>query len=234
MEHHTVNAGVLISSDTLAGKSAKARRYPDVDLAYSLIKELAQSYQAVIHYNSNSDRPLDEQIIRIFERDDIYSEGICRSTQLNIKKPDHSALRRVMAALPDLKIILQVPLWSDQFGEPQAVAEFIEQYSSCASYFILDPSGGHGTGISDVHHRIFEHIAARGLSLRQLVFAGGLCGDNVASTISRLRGVFGDNKFSIDAEGKLRGGKYAGNRVGDWLNPDKVRSYLFEAMAAFM
>jgi hypothetical protein len=228
--NHTINTGVLISEETFNGNPSKIQRYPEIEIAYQILKLLSSSFRTVIHYNSRSERPLHEQVQELFERGDIYAKGICHYMQLNIAKPDHAELTKINKNFPELQTIIQVPLWLEKYRSPEVLSEFIREYSSCVSYFILDPSGGRGTEMEEEHKHLFQYLAEKAFSPEIFVFAGGLSGKNVFSTISQIQTTFPQKIFSIDAEGKLRGGKYEGKKVGDQINPQKVKDYLSEAI----
>ena len=66
-----------------------------------------------------------------------------------------------------------------------------------------------------------------------LGIAGGLTGETVHPVIALAAEVLGRRDFSVDTEGKVRGGTCQGRRVGDTVNPDKVLGYLQSTIAAF-
>jgi hypothetical protein len=230
---HTINTGILISEETFKGNPPKIQRYPEIDIAYKILYTLSSSFQTAIHYNSRSERPIHEQIQALFEKNYLYEKRICRYVQLNIGKPNHTELTKIKTKFPELQLIIQVPLWLEEYRNPQKISDFIREYSSCVSFFILDPSGGRGKEMGKEHEHIFQYLAEQEFSAENFVFAGGLSGKNLFSTISKIKRTFPHKNFSIDAEGKLRGGKHQGKKVGDQINPQKVKDYLTEATRVF-
>lgn len=80
--------------------------------------------------------------------------------------------------------------------------------------------------------RMISKVVASLPASARIVFAGGLCGENVVKVCEQIFDAV-QKAFSIDAEGKLRGGKFEGRRIGDKMNPDKVSHFLIEANKAF-
>lgn len=226
-----LNIGILLSHQTFSGCEPRIGKYPQKHEAYELLKSIPPSWKAIIHYNTNVEISLSEQVSAILSHKSVYDNNICRAIQLNVKSPNQLELKRIRSMFPDLSIVLQVPLWRDDLASLESMLRFLLPYADTATHFLFDPSGGRGTGLSSdclqlisaASHKFPEHIG--------IAVAGGLCGDNVYEFCKRLFDFIGC-RFSFDAEGKLRGGKLDGVKVGDKLNPDKVADYVANGLRA--
>lgn len=227
-----LSAGILLSDKTFNGGVPPTARFPRMPDAFDLMEIIPPSWQSIIHYSTRSAEPLSRQLSAVFRHRSIYNKGICRAVQLNVKSPDPSELARLVNELPELEIVIQVPLWREDLQTYEDLLKFVQQYADINASFLFDPSGGRGAEM-DLRklQMISKVVASLPVSARN-VFAGGLSGENVVKVCEQIYDAT-QKAFSIDAEGKLRGGKFEGRRIGDKMNPDKVSHFLREACKAF-
>jgi len=230
---HAINTGILISEDTFNGVPSTINRYPEVRTSYQIIEALSSAYTPVIHYNTGNTDTISRQVENIFLKENIYKDNICRMIQLNIGNPELVQIMKIKDKFPDLIIILQVPLWIEEYRNIDKLSEFLMKYTTFINHYILDPSGGRGTGITDDNIILFKDLHSKRIMTESFIFAGGLSGKNVYLYIKQLQEIFHHSNFSIDAEGKLRGGMYDGRKIGDRINPTKTADYLHEAIRGF-
>ena len=109
----------------------------------------------------------------------------------------------------------------------------LNSYIDLVNQFLFDPSGGRGSGLSDEQLDMISSVAKRLPPDSGVAIAGGVSGKNVVEFCRRISQSVG-SRFSIDAQGRLRGGKFEGRRIGDQLNPDKVHLYVSNAATALL
>ncbi|GEM_PF-5111892 len=226
------NIGILLSSKILFDEVEPLKRFPKIEIFYSLLQKISESqiYNSIIHYNSQHSLSLFSQIEKIFAFQDIYQRNICRKIQLNIKNPDVIELQKVKNKYSDMKIILQIPLWKEEFKHFEILKHFISQYFDFCDYFLCDFSGGRGREMNFDYLEVIKNLK---IESKKLVFAGGLNASNVEKTIFAIKNALKTSEFSIDAEGKLRGGTFLGKKVGDNINFAKVKEYLEKSINSF-
>jgi len=195
-----------------------------------VLKRLGEGFTTAVHYNSRNCDDLEGEIAELLAVDGMYASGACCRAQLNIANPDEEALARLRNRFQDLELILQIPLSIPELETIASLTKYLSRYGGLVDHVLLDPSGGRGTELSD---ELLE-TAAQALTVADgdyhVGIAGGLCGENLASRIGSARQELGSMPLSIDAETKLRGGRFEDVRVGDVLNPERVANYLREAV----
>jgi hypothetical protein len=231
-DRYDICAGVLITTGTLRGEAPPSARYPDFPTSIDLLRQLSETCVTSVHYCAREANTLQEDLERILTTRGLYDSGICRRIQLNVVSPPPLELVRLRSNFKHLEFILQLRLWGPDVSEAQKIAEYCTRYSEIAHYFLFDPSGGRGASMSS--RSLEQTKEALDLIDRTegIVIAGGLNGENVVNRVAQARRVFGQSPLSVDAEGRLRGGRYNGEKVGDRINPTRVESYLAEAIRA--
>jgi hypothetical protein len=138
-----------------------------------------------------------------------------------------AAIQTTKKEFPALKIILQT---TDFEGN---IKEKIEPYIDFIDGVQIDPSRGTGKNLnvesSTTVARQIEKLAPD----LPIVFVGGLSGENVGRSVSKLAEELGGTHFSIDAESALRDPVGTGEKGSDVLNFEKLENYLTEANRAF-
>lgn len=226
VDGYELAVGVLVSNVTLAGGPAPMPRYPELASIAPILADLRTIARPVLHYNSRSDAPLDVQLADLLARTDCFDADVCRRVQLNVATPAVGALEAARRAHPGLELVLQVPLWREDLRRATELLRFVSPYAGVVDYVLLDPSGGRGAGADDA---LIGAIAEASGALAErfgIVLAGGLGPANTEAELNRFRRALGEVPFSVDAEGKLRGGAADGKRVGDRLNATKMGEYL--------
>jgi hypothetical protein len=227
---YELSPGVLVSRHTLFGGVSGSGRYPDIEMAGTLLLRLGKEFTTAVHFNSRDCEDLEGEIAALLAAADVYASGACRRIQLNITNPDKEALARLRDRFKNLQLILQIPLSIPQLETVESLTEYFCRYLGLADCVLLDSSGGRGTVLSD---ELLENVAKATAAVEgeySVGIAGGLSGETVASRIGAAKRVLGSIPLSIDAESKLRGGRYEGVRVGDALNPKRVAHYIREAV----
>lgn len=165
------------------------------------------------------EKTLYQQISELFE--DLYEEyeraqpSFQLGVQINLSWPEPENINQIKACYPKLKTILQV-------SDFTSLEERIERYNT--DYVLIDASRGRGIEF-DVDKAIKVYNAINKSNSALIGFAGGLSPENVRERVYSIRKKLDTRDFSIDAEGRLRTGKYIDIR--------KVEKYLKEAMEAF-
>lgn len=222
--------GVLVSRDTLHGGAPPAVRYPLFSEVRGLLSAIRGFASAAVHFNSRSEAPLSEQLTELFAAFDMYESGLCRRVQINVAAPDPAELARFRDRHPEAELVLQLPLWRPELQAAQALHAFLAPYRGIVQHVLFDPSGGRGAGLDPaLLPRIRE--AAEGAPGFVPGIAGGLYADNVAAVVVAAQSALG-RAFSLDAEGKLRGGTLDGRRIGDRLNAEKAARFVGAVRAA--
>ena len=227
------NVGILASEKTLDSAGPSHPRFPAFAELLRILERMQPAFTPVIHYSSGEDTPLSKQISALLEQSRIYQDNLCRWMQINVRTPDPDELAKLKQTFPRLVLILQIPLWQDSFRDSQIIQQFVNRYHPYADYFIIDPSGGRGRDVNKDILNLIKPLIDQGLPLCRLVFAGGLSHDNADERVNTSGRFFSDFRFSIDAERRLRGGKYNGEKIGDQVNPEKAKQYLEKACRAF-
>lgn len=224
---HIPMLGFLVSNKTLNGQNTSNRRYPKFQILSSML-EKSEDVLTMVHYNSRETRTLDEQISRLFRQDEIYDRELCQALQLNIPWPEPGQIKNIKEEFPDMKIVFQVSKGIIREKTPREIADGMNAYGQCISYYLIDPSGGEGKMFDiESSNAIYSEIKN---SCPHLTpgFAGGLSGNNAIPVINELKEKTGTYGFSIDAEGGLRD-KITSEYGDDILNRIKVRFYLSAA-----
>ena len=226
-----VAVGVLLSDHTFHGGEPRIARYPKMPTAFEILASIPAPWKPIIHYNSTSTAPLSEQVAELFEHEALYARGTCRAIQLNVKSPCPGELQSIRRLFPELHIVLQVPMWREDLATTEGLGAFIDPYVETATHLLFDPSGGRGAELEDERIRLITSVLPQIPDNVGIAVAGGFSKDNVSARCAQVHALL-RLPFSIDAEGKLRGGRCDGSKVGDRMNPEKVQNYLFEAATA--
>lgn len=224
--NHILMAGVLVSHKTLSGLPTTNRRYPPIDEAVLLVRELAKFAWPVAHYNtSGCQDPLSVQLQRLVGRLDKI-EGV----QLNVVRPDQAEVAKFREDHPDIEIILQVNRHSPADYGVQAILDYVRLYEGSVDYALLDLSGGEGRPLDaewalEIYSK-WPFIRSHSGEPVGLGVAGGLgpnCKDLIEPFYSRLK------TLSLDAEGGLRvpvADPIPDARYQDRLDRDKALGYV--------
>ena len=187
--------GVLASSKTLAGNTNKfPNRYPKItDIAGIFPNE--KWTLNLIHYATDEQDTLDQQLIRMVDLGGPYLEGF----QLNVRWPNPAQLR----AIGHLRVVLQLgkKALEEMGNNPVRVADRLDGYRGLISDVLVDASGGLGLKLDpEAAYSYLRAIQERHPTLG-LGVAGGLSGETVGG-LEPLAREF--SNLSFDAEGRLR------------------------------
>lgn len=214
--------GFLVNKKTLHGIPPKEgkiphQRYPAVSKLVTMMNYSKGKAINAIHF-SPKENEFSEDIIKLFEIDEIYAKGLCRTLQLNTPFPEKKQLEKILKNFPEMEIILQLPretLSGEKLGEK------VKGYSDLIKAVLIDSSGGRGEELDiDLTAKCYEKIREKN---SQLIIggAGGLYGVNVRGVINSFSEGIKSRDFSLDAEGNLRN--------NDMLCPDRVWHYVSDA-----
>lgn len=221
-QEYTPVIGIQISEKTFKGIKPKNFRFATFAEVPSLLIIINGKAMPIIHYNTKNLDTLFEQVSCVFESTYDY----CKLIQINATFPDVSQLEKIKERFGKLRISLQVDYRGMDLNQ---VSDKVVSYCDCLDYVLIDPSRGRGD--------MFDIDESTSLYLRikdkrpnyEIVFAGGLNGDNVEDVLSKIIDRIKTKEFSICAEGKLRD-KISDKHWGqDVLNIEKVRKYLIGA-----
>ena len=191
--------GFLCSKKRLRLPSEPAKQGPAFnDLAGLIEKVPRMSFLPAIHYYT-TELDLADQMKQVFGDTGIYESGNCRAVQLNMPWPDLEEIRKARETFPQLILILQLP--KQVLGDVQKVAARAKEYSTCASYVLIDPSGGYGKEMDIPYTSELASALQEALPMTRVGVAGGLGPDNVLETLQQLN----MRDICIDAQGNLRG-----------------------------
>ncbi len=135
--------------------------------------------------------------------------------QINVSWPNSEDINQLKTNYPKLKTILQVSDFS-------SLEERIGKYD--VDYILIDASRGKGIEF-EINKAIEIYRLIHRNNPAMIGFAGGFSPENVKERISLLRKELSTKDFCIDAQGRLRSGKY--------LDMVKVERYLRESIEAF-
>ncbi len=230
--NYHLNVGVLLSYHTFNGVMPHNPIYPDKNATFDLLEIISEKgWNPVIHYTSTSPETLSNQVFEIFNHKQVFKRSICRTIQLNVMSPEPQELVKIYKEIPDLKVILQVPMWWNHLATLKSLCLFTKTYADFVSYLLFDSSGGYGKEltmdtlkvISSIVHNLPVHI---GISI-----AGGLSDANVFEKCLQIRSVI-HRDFSIDSQAKLRGRIKGQKKIGNHVNSEKVNFYILNAINA--
>lgn len=192
--------GVLVSRKTLDGVAVTNRRYPRVADIPAILGALPDNVFRTLHFNTRSDTDLDTQLAEVVEA--------CTppdAIQLNIVRPDSSAMARFHDRYPAVDLILQVN--GSSLGgsrSPADVLRYVRGYRGLAGHVLLDLSGGNARTLEvDWAAESLLALAADCGAEVSLGVAGGL-GPDARGLLGDLRLRVAGLRFSVDAEGGLR------------------------------
>lgn len=223
---HLLMVGVLANVKTLQGLSntrfpARTPEVIDIDKIFTDNPRCLN----LIHYNTNDQTTLKEQLIRLHILGGAHLHGF----QLNMVWPDpkviawvhtHLGQKAPSSSQSRAKIVLQVGNGAMRkiAHDPRALAKRVGEYHHNIDYVLLDPSGGRGVPFDPVQARelLLALREAHG-SWLGLGIAGGLGPDSL-HLIDALITEFPD--LSIDCEGQIR------NIEDDSLNLERTTQYV--------
>lgn len=228
---HQGAAGYLANKNTIDGLNERSTKYPGFGTLPELLSYTYDAAQNIIHYNTQEKDTLPQQVITLFDREDIYNSGLCRTLQVNVKWPDVTHIEAIKTAFPDLRIILPLTPRMLKNQKRENIAENLEPYEPFIDYILIDPSGGKGKtfepGWAAPYHRILSHYFPD----KQIIFAGGFNDRNITSRLTHLFFTLASGNFGIDAESGLRDTD-PHSRFGK-LSLPKVEKYIKHATVFF-
>lgn len=195
-----VMLGYLVSNKTFNGIPTENLRYPFFKDLPDMLNAAGNDIFTAIHYNSRDTNLLSDQIIKIFDYEDIYENNLCRAFQLNMAWPDVKAIDEIKSSYPDICFILSLTDDAISGNTPGSIADKTEEYQGLADYVLIDPSGGAGKPF-DIEQSVQIY---HGLKANQITdhigFAGGFNPDNVGAILEDLMPHIGTKDISIDIE----------------------------------
>lgn len=225
-ESHMPMIGVLMSYKTLEGKETNPR-YPDKYDIPLILNAAKKRTFATIHYDSKNTERLSREIDVVLDIADWQCEGI----QINQVWPSGSEIKRIKDEYPDIKLILGISQ-REGVSIDEMVSRVVSNYS-CVDYLLIDNSRGRGIEM-DVEQtaELYKKLRRAGVTAT-MGCAGGLSGENVYDLVCRLKNRLGTEKFSIDAQVRLRD-KLSNMKDDDILNTQKALAYLEGAAKALL
>lgn len=214
--------GYLVGSRTFENSTRGSSRYPSLFDLSGLLEQTKGTAFNTFHYYTPRRDQFGQQVIDLFQLEDIYDDNLCRGLQLNFAWPSVAELARVKRVLPDLKIILQ--LGAQILNQPiKVVRTRLPEYRELINYVLIDPSGGTGERLNMTNaRRAFDEIQTVRPDAT-VIFAGGFSPDTVVAQVHAIRNFTGINQFGIDAE--------TGLRTGRDFDIQKARFYIEQAAA---
>jgi len=175
--------------------------------------ELKEKAKCVL--NNSLSEQITQLLENIYEKYEKNQPVFQLGVQINVSWPEPEDIKEIKINHPKLKTILQVSNFS-------SLEERIKGYY--VDYILIDTSRGEGVDFDiDEAIRIYNTIKKNNSAL--IGFAGGFSPENVRERVYFLKEKLDTRDFSIDAEGRLRTGKY--------LDSNKAEKYLKEAMKSF-
>jgi len=165
------------------------------------------------------EKSLSQQISELFEN--IYGEyertqpPFQIGVQINVSWPEPREVNQIKIGHSKLKTILQV-------SDFTSLEDRIRNYN--VDYILIDTSRGEGLEF-DINEAIKVHNIISKNNPATIGFAGGFSPKNVRERVGSIKRSLDTKDFCIDAQGRLRTGKY--------LDMDKAERYLKEAIEAF-
>ncbi len=230
---HQGMIGYLVSRRTLYGEEERSRKYPPVGSLPLLMSTALGNDRVVntIHYKTNDQATLAEQLKKLLLDQELYSKNLCRAVQFNLSWPDITQLDQLKTAFPDLTIILRIGfriLANETYVD---IANKATSYANYLNYVLLDPSGGTAQPF-DAHvltplYRAIRHH----LPEIPIILAGGFNPHNITPRLRELETILRHRKFGIDSEGGLR--VVSRQTHNDFLSPSRVKTYIEKATNFF-
>ncbi|MGD0729391.1 MAG: hypothetical protein ABR981_04920 [Candidatus Micrarchaeaceae archaeon] len=217
--------GFQVSNKSLEnGFSEGNKRIPQLDRLPEILESVWGSVFSTLHYYTPKPENLASDVIRLLEFGSIGRTRLVRGLQLNRVLPTERDILEIKSKYPELSIILQIS--PEFYGmTTQQLAEKVTKDYPNMDYILLDSSLGEAKEFDvDMITQDYHIFRENGINA-EIVFAGGLHGNNVKDKVTRIMKKIGTRQFSIYAEGGLRDriGEGYGN---DILNFEKVEKYL--------
>jgi phosphoribosylanthranilate isomerase len=233
--HHVPMMGFQVSWKSIAfGFSEGNNRVPKLKELPGMLESVKGEVFSTIHYYTKDRERLVPEISAVLDLENAYQRKLVGGVQINLTWPSQEEVKAIKCKYPELKIILSVSPRVTEGMTMRQVAERMAKDYSNVDYLILDASGGRGVAFDPSQIIATYNTLRRNGVNSEIVFSGGLSGDNVTERLSLLEKAVGTKRFSIDAEGGLRDkilmdGKQIETYGADLLNLDKVDSYLKRA-----
>ena len=194
-------AGFLVSNRTL-NRDKTSLKYPKI-AELSALLEATQSPKVfnTIHYNTQNGEDLSQEVLEVFKRVGDTS-SLIDGIQLNLAWPGINQIADIKAAHPEIKLIFQYG--PTMHEETNQVADKLASYADFVDYVLLDSSAGRGLDFTIEDMKRKYAFIKKSLPKKLVVFAGGISAYSVAERITELRKITEGERFSIDAETKLR------------------------------
>jgi|Napbiome12C3dose_1001474.scaffolds.fasta_scaffold00006_66 hypothetical protein len=201
---HVGMVGYLVSHKTLTGNREGYVKYPQIENLPGLLKVTAPTALNTIHYRTPDKTSLAEQVLRLFDKGNIYADNLCRVLQLNIAWPNINQLERIRTELPQLGLILTLTPRILRKESRFDIEDKLADYKDIVNYVLIDPSGG--------IRKVFEaktvlplYSSIKDIMRNQIVvFTGGFNEINIKPRLIEIAGLIKTKQFGIDAEGGLR------------------------------
>ena len=204
-------------------------RYPKIDKINSLITKTTNRVLPIIHYHSNSIHTYNSALEILANT---IQKNLFKTLQLGNDSHEWipiKTIEKIKKLLPELNIILQITDLLITNKSNKDVGKIVKQYNGVIDAVQIDASCGNNKLINvNNSTNLYNSILYNSPELN-IIFAGGLNGNNVSEIIKQINNVLGHYNFSIDAEGGLR--KSFGKKGNDILEILKVNHYLKAAAA---
>lgn len=229
LKTHVAMSGYLVSQKTLLGDVIGPESYPFLGLLPRLLALTAPASTNAIHYSTTDRLTLGDQVNRLLETGNIYSDNLCQTVQLNMLWPDIEQLEKIRVRYPDLGVILQ--LGPDVLDDPTGVdlEPKLKNYSDVVDYVLLDPSQGQGQPFEVEEIAPFYRTVSHVLRDRPIILAGGFDESTTLKRLRRIAWVLQTSDFGTDAQHGLR----INNLETDKIDLGKAISYLHQAAEFF-
>ncbi len=216
----SIQAGVLVSSKTLAGlRQEQTKRFPSMEVLPTIFGDIPGVLN-LIHFNTNQREQLVDDLLKAHELAGPY----CHGFQLNIAWPSIQAIEEYRKVHPTAKITLQcgTKALDELENLEQDLPRRVLEYGDLINYVMIDQSGGKGL-VYD-HSFMFRAFSSLEAATQVgLILAGGLSYKN----LYRLHPLWKRFKeFSIDVESGVR------NKQDDF-DVHVARAFLHIADAVF-
>lgn len=229
---HQVMTGILVSGRVFEHQHPATDRYVRPEALMELTTILRDSTLPMIHYRTKSPRTLADQLVKLFDQDNIYNDDLCRAVQINKAWPPLGQLERVKQQMPDLRIaICLTPGIVNPDNRTDAVQQ-LKEYQPFMDYVVIDPSGGKGRAINPQLAASFYRAIAHHMPEVPITLTGGLNDENAAHMLADLEDALGTRAFGIDAESGLRQVN-PNRRRTTIMSPEKAETYLQTAANFF-
>ncbi len=213
--------GILVSNLTLTGQNNR-NRYPDIHHIKEILSVSEDHLLKLIHYSTSDLENISNQLTALSQIDNRF-DGF----QLNLTRIDRSTIASIRSYFPTKRTILQINnRYLNDLAEHRQIFNHILIEDKSVDGIIIDPSGDRGELFDNrkmVQNINFFH---NNYPKIPITISGGLCGDNLITSISPLLRQYGQDKISIDAEGRLR-------NDSDWIIMDEAEKYLKRSAQIF-